>query len=146
MKNGWYNDTNEPLGIMPLRERDKPALPFMNTGVMPPPTQSSDVTTHPISLGTMAQNSSDAPKSITVGDMVSGTDKKDDTKTSPTGNTDMVKKALEVSKANMNGVLIGAGVGVLYCFVQKKNYMHGALLGGVLGGLASYSYHKIKSK
>jgi len=142
MKNGWYNDTNEPLGIMPLRERNKPALPFTNTGVMPPPTQSSEASSNPTSLGDMAQNSSDAPKPI----VVSATDKKDDTKTSPTGNTDMVKKALEVSKANMNGVLVGAGVGVLYCFVQKKNYMHGALLGGVLGGLASYSYHKIKSK
>jgi hypothetical protein len=142
MKNAWYNDTNEPLGIMPLRERDKPALPFINTGVMPAPIQTNDVTTRPTSLGDMAQNSSDAPKPI----VVSGTDKKDDTKTSPNGNTDMVKKALEISKANMNGVLIGAGVGVLYCFVQKKNYMHGALLGGVLGGLTSYSYHKIKSK
>lgn len=61
-------------------------------------------------------------------------------------NKDIVKDTLSTAKTNMNAVLIGGVIGIVFSYATKRSAIIGALMGGVLGGATAYGYKKIFKK
>ncbi len=58
--------------------------------------------------------------------------------------TDITKNIVGAARSSMNGLLFGAGLGLLFAVFKAKPFLPSILIGAVSGGLLGYGLNKVK--